>query len=62
MINKKKNKILDSIIKDLTSDRLLWNNKLSKINIKDVHKSYYVMGVIGGLIIAIEFLKGRKDV
>jgi len=62
VINKKKNKILDSIIKDLTSDRLLWNNKLSKINIKDVHKSYYVMGVIGGLIIAIEFLKGRKDV
>ena len=62
MINKKKNKILDSIIQDLTSDRLLWNNKLSKISIKDVHKSYYVMGVIGGLIIAIEFLKGRKDV
>lgn len=40
----------------------MWNNKLIKVNISDAHKSYYILGVIGGLIIAIEFLKGRKDV
>lgn len=55
-------KVLSGLLDDLTNARSLWNNKLSKISIKDVHKSYYVMGVIGGLIIAIEFLKGRKDV
>jgi hypothetical protein len=46
----------------LTSERLVWNNKLSKVSISDAHKSYYIMGVIGGLIIAIELLKGRKNV
>lgn len=62
MINKKRNKVIDGLIQDLTSERLMWNNKLIKVNISDAHKSYYILGVIGGLILAIEFLKGRKDV
>lgn len=62
MINKKRNKIIGGLIQDLTSERLVWNNKLSKIDIEDAHKSYYIMGVIGGIIIAINLLKGRKDV
>jgi hypothetical protein len=61
-MSRKVEKVLSGLLDDLTNARSLWNNKLSKISIKDVHKSYYVMGVIGGLIIAIEFLKGRKDV
>ena len=61
-MSRKVDKVLGALVDDLTNARSLWNNKLSKISIKDVHKSYYVMGVIGGLIIAIEFLKGRKDV
>lgn len=55
-------KVLGALVDDLTNARTLWNNKLSKIKIKDVHKSYYIMGVIGGLIIAIELIKGKKDV
>tara|TARA_R110002167_G_scaffold104976_2_gene270276 strand:+ start:1513 stop:1701 length:189 start_codon:yes stop_codon:yes gene_type:complete len=55
-------KVLGGLLDDLTNARTLWNNKLSKIKIKDVHKSYYIMGVIGGLIIAIELIKGKKDV
>lgn len=62
MIKKKKKKTLDGLIQDLTVERLMWNNKLSKIDVKDAHKSYYVMGVIGGIIIAINVLKGRKNV
>lgn len=60
MISKKK--ILDSLIQDLTVERLMWNNKLSKIDVKDAHKSYYAMGVLGGIIIAINLLKRRRDV
>jgi hypothetical protein len=62
VIKKKKEKILDRLIQDLTAERLMWNNKLSKIDIKDAHKSYYTMGVIGGIIIAINLLKRRRDV
>lgn len=62
MIKKKKKKTLDGLIQDLTVERLMWNNKLSKIDVKDAHKSYYAMGVIGGIIIAINVLKGRKNV
>jgi hypothetical protein len=62
VINKKRNKVIDGLIQDLTSERLMWNNKLIKVSISDAHKSYYIMGVIGGLIIAIQFLKGRKNV
>ena len=55
-------KVLSGLLDDLTNARSLWNNKLSKIKISDVHKSYYIMGVIGGLIIAIDLIKGKKDV
>lgn len=58
----KKNKILDKLIQDLTVERLVWDNKLSSIDIKDAYKSYYTMGVIGGIMIAINLLKGRRDV
>ena len=54
--------MLGALVDDLTRARTLWNNKLSKIKIKDVHKSYYIMGVIGGLIIAIELIKEKRNV
>ena len=61
-MRKKVDKVLGGLLDDLTRARSLWNNKLSKIKISDVHKSYYIMGVIGGLIIAIDLIKGKKDV
>ena len=62
-MSRKVEKVLSGLLDDLTNARSLWNTKLSKIKIKDVHKSYYIMGVIGGLIIAIELIKERrKDV
>lgn len=61
-MSRKVDKMLGSLLDDLTRARTLWNNKLSKIKISDAHKSYYIMGVIGGLIIAIELIKGKKDV
>lgn len=39
---------------------LFWQNKLGRITIDQKHKSYYIMGVLGGLRIAMRLLEKLK--
>lgn len=52
------------IVSDLTEAFDFWQNKFGKITIDQKHKSYYIMGVLGGLRIALDivegYVKGRK--
>jgi hypothetical protein len=45
---------------ELDKEFLFWNNKLSKISIDQKHKSFYVMGVLGGLRVAMRLLERLK--
>ena len=52
------------IVSDLTEAFDFWQNKFGRITIDQKHKSYYIMGVLGGLRIALDivegYVKGRK--
>jgi hypothetical protein len=45
---------------ELDKEFLFWNNKLIKISIDQKHKSFYVMGVLGGLRVAMRLLERLK--
>jgi hypothetical protein len=45
---------------ELDKEFLFWNNKLSKMSIDQKHKSFYVMGVLGGLRVAMRLLERLK--
>lgn len=44
------------IISDLTEASDFWQNKFGKITIDQKYKSYYIMGVLGGIRIALEIV------
>ena len=45
------------IISDLTEAFDFWQNKFGRITIDQRHKGYYIMGVLGGLRIALDIVK-----
>jgi hypothetical protein len=45
------------IISDLTEAMDFWQNKFGRITIDQKHKGYYIMGVLGGLRIALDIVK-----
>ena len=45
------------IISDLTEALDFWQNKFGRITIDQRHKGYYIMGVLGGLRIALDIVK-----
>ena len=53
-LNNKKND--QKIISDLTEALDFWQHKLGKITIDQKHKSYYILGVLGGIRIALEIV------
>ena len=44
------------IVSDLTEAFDFWQNKFGKITIDQRYKSYYIMGVLGGIRIALEIV------
>lgn len=44
------------IISDLTEAFDFWQNKFGRITIDQKYKSYYIMGVLGGIRIALEIV------
>lgn len=48
------------IISDLTEAMDFWQHKFGKITIDQKYKSYYIMGVLGGIRIALEIVKKYK--
>lgn len=44
------------IVSDLTEAFDFWQNKFGKITIDQKYKSYYIMGVLGGIRIALEIV------
>jgi len=44
------------IISDLTEAMDFWQNKFGRINIDQKYNSYYIMGVLGGIRIALEIV------
>jgi len=44
------------IISDLTEAMDFWQNKFGRITIDQKYKSYYIMGVLGGIRIALEIV------
>lgn len=44
------------IISDLTEASDFWQNKFGRITIDQRYKSYYIMGVLGGIRIALEIV------
>lgn len=51
MFNDKK-----KIVSDLTEAFDFWQNKFGRITIDQKHKGYYIMGVLGGIRIALEIV------
>jgi hypothetical protein len=45
------------IISDLTEAMDFWQNKFGRITIDQKYKSYYIMGVLGGIRIALDIVK-----
>jgi hypothetical protein len=45
------------IISDLTEAMNFWQNKFGRITIDQKYKSYYIMGVLGGIRIALDIVK-----
>jgi len=45
------------IISDLTEAFDFWQNRFGRITIDQKHKGYYIMGVLGGLRIALNIVK-----
>lgn len=44
------------IVSDLTEAFDFWQNKFGRITIDQRYKSYYIMGVLGGIRIALEIV------
>ena len=44
------------IISDLTEAFDFWHNKFGRITLDQQNKSYYIMGVLGGIRIAIDIV------
>jgi hypothetical protein len=44
------------IISDLTEAFDFWQNKFGRITIDQKYKSYYIMGVLGGIRIALQIV------
>ena len=55
MFNRKKDD-KKMIISDLTEAMDFWQNKFGKITIDQKYKSYYIMGVLGGIRIALQIV------
>lgn len=51
MFNDKK-----KIVSDLTEAFDFWQNKFGRITIDQKYKSYYIMGVLGGIRIALQIV------
>ena len=48
------------IVSDLTEAFDFWQNKFGRITIDQRHKGYYIMGVLGGLRIALDIVQSHK--
>ena len=55
-----KKQLIKELQFELDKEFLFWNNKLIKISIDQKHKSFYVMGVLGGLRVAMRILERLK--
>ena len=55
-----KKQLIKELQFELDKEFLFWNNKLIKISIDQKHKSFYVMGVLGGLRVAMRVLERLK--
>lgn len=55
-----KKQLIKELQFELDKEFLFWNNKLIKISIDQKHKSFYVMGVLGGLRVAMRLLERLK--
>lgn len=49
------------LVADLTAEISLWNNKLKETDIKHKYQSYYIMGVIGGLRLALRRIERDNE-
>lgn len=58
---KRKKDVSNLIISDLTEAVEFWQNKFGKISIDQKYKSYYIMGVLGGIRIALDIVKNRRE-
>ena len=49
------------LVVDLTAEISLWNNKLKETDIKHKYQSYYIMGVVGGLRLALRRIERDNE-
>lgn len=55
-----KKQVMSELQSEFDKEFLFWQNKLGRITIDQKHKSYYIMGVLGGLRIAMRLLEKLK--
>lgn len=49
----------EDIVKDIMRNHAKWSDKLVALDIKDNANAYYIMGVIGGLLLARRIVRGE---
>jgi len=48
------------IIDDIMKQHVKWSDKLTSLDIKDNANAFYIMGVIGGLLLARRIVRGEE--
>jgi len=49
----------EDIVRDIMRNHAKWSDKLVALDIKDSANAYYIMGVIGGLLLARRIVRGE---
>jgi len=60
LFKKIKVKSNQDIVDDIMKEHVKWSDKLTSLDIKDNANAYYIMGVIGGLLLARRIVKGEE--
>ena len=53
-------KSTDSIVGDLNKEIEKYGDKLAKIPLEDNVKSFYILGILSGLRLALDIIRGKK--
>lgn len=60
LFKKDKPRTNEDIIEEIMKHHARWSDKMIALDIKDNANAYYIMGVIGGLLLARRIVKGEK--
>lgn len=57
MLKRLKGFPVEKLISELDKEEDLWQHKFGKVTIDQKYKSYYIMGVVGGLRLALRAIE-----